>query len=244
MMKQIFLILTIILLSGTTIAQVGVNTANPDTSAVLDISSNDKGVLFPRMDLGDLTVADPVVNPVESLLVWNTDAANGGSAKGFYYWDGEWKAFGTSSSDQLSGVFGELTLDSDLNTSLRRYNNTFITSSSTGTSSGVTLNSAQSTMTVQVDGRYRLTYTITYDKVYNAGSNYIEFYLHRYNTPIDASKTTGNLSTSQNTVTHTVELDLNANQTYGMGISRSDTGPGDIDITIYSDLTQFSLQRL
>lgn len=241
----LFIAISFFSLTGV-FSQVGINTQHPDESAVLDISSTDKGVLFPRMDLGDLSVADPVVNPETSLIVWNTDAANGGAAKGFYYWDNEWKPFGTASnsSDELSGVFGKLTLDSNINLNLRRYNNTTINSSSSGTSSGVRLNDNRYKMRVEIDGRYRVVYSVTYKKDNNVGADDIEFYFHENSNAINDSKIIGTLSTTKTTVTNTVELDLRANQNYGIGFSKSDEAPNSVPLTIYSDLTEFSIQRL
>lgn len=245
-MKYILFFLITILNISVAFSQVGINTPNPNESAVLDIKSSNKGVLFPRMDLGDLTVADPVVNPEESLIVWNTDAANGGVAKGFYYWDEVWKPFGTAtnSNNELSGVFGKLALDSNLSTTLKRFNNTAINSSSSGDSSGTTLNNGQSTIRVQVDGRYRIVYTITYKKDNNSGADEIEFYFSENNNAIDESKKNGTLTNTKTTLTNTVELDLRANQTYGIGFSKSNEAPNNVPLTIYSDVTEFSIERL
>ncbi len=69
-------------------AQVGIGTSNPDPSSILDISSSNKGVLFPRIDLGSLSTSGPIDSPVEGLVVWNTDVANGAVNTGLFYWDG------------------------------------------------------------------------------------------------------------------------------------------------------------
>ena len=49
---------------------VGINTtgAPADKSAILDVSSTDKGLLIPRM-----STANRPANPVESLIIYNTD---------------------------------------------------------------------------------------------------------------------------------------------------------------------------
>lgn len=61
---------------------VGINEtgANPDNSAILDVSSNDKGVLIPR-----LTQAQRIgiTGPANGLLVYQTD-----NTEGFWYFDG------------------------------------------------------------------------------------------------------------------------------------------------------------
>lgn len=80
----VFLIFTIFFVNG----QVGINTTNPNSSAILDITATDKGVLFPRVDLGNLSTAAPVTAPARGLTVWNTDAAASGANEGLYYWNG------------------------------------------------------------------------------------------------------------------------------------------------------------
>ena len=78
---------------------IGINTtgAVADPSALLDISgvglpANDqKGVLFPRVELVQTSLPDPVVSPATSLMVFNTVTVNDVSP-GYYYWDGTvWK---------------------------------------------------------------------------------------------------------------------------------------------------------
>jgi microcystin-dependent protein len=61
-------------------AQVGIGTTSPDASAQLDINSNSKGLLTPR-----LTAAQRVAisNPAAGLLVFQTDGSSG-----FYYYSG------------------------------------------------------------------------------------------------------------------------------------------------------------
>ena len=86
--KSLFGFILLLLAIGVTNAQMGIGTDEPDASALLDIKASDKGLLIPRMDLGDFS-SNPVVNPVESLLVYNTDANGNNKANaGFYYWDG------------------------------------------------------------------------------------------------------------------------------------------------------------
>ena len=82
-----------LLVVGMANAQIGIGTDTPHASALLDIGNENEnenmGLLIPRMDLGDLSSAGPVNNPVESLLVYNTDSANTANNKanaGYYYW--------------------------------------------------------------------------------------------------------------------------------------------------------------
>lgn len=75
-MKKIFLLFALCsgLVAG---AQVGIGTATPDNSAQLEITSNAKGVLFPRLTAVQRT---GIASPATGLLVYQTDAP-----AGFYY---------------------------------------------------------------------------------------------------------------------------------------------------------------
>lgn len=78
-MKQIFFS-ALFFFSITVNAQVGIGTASPNSSAQLDISSTDKGLLIPRMTAAEITA---ISLPATGLLVFQTD-----NTPGFYYYDG------------------------------------------------------------------------------------------------------------------------------------------------------------
>ncbi len=63
-------------------SQVAVNTSGnaADASAMLDVSSTDKGILIPRMTLAKRDLID---SPVPGLLIYQTD-----NTPGFYFYDG------------------------------------------------------------------------------------------------------------------------------------------------------------
>ena len=92
-MKSNLLILIFSLSSLFCLSQVGIGTTTPDPSAILDITSTDKGVLVPRVSLNDVTdisvATGTIPNPTDGLLVWNTNASTiGGTGIGFYYFLG------------------------------------------------------------------------------------------------------------------------------------------------------------
>lgn len=58
-----------------------------DVSAVLDLTSSNKGLLIPRISLTSLTDATTISNPATSLLVYNTNAALTGGT-GYYFNNG------------------------------------------------------------------------------------------------------------------------------------------------------------
>ncbi len=68
---------------------VAINTTGSaaSSSAMLDVSSADQGILIPRLSLTQSTSPAPVSNPVASLMVYNIATAND-VTPGFYYWDG------------------------------------------------------------------------------------------------------------------------------------------------------------
>ena len=68
-------------------AQVGIDTDDPDPSAVLHVESADKGVLLPRVGLSGPSDVSTIVSPATGLVVFNTDAVVGLDA-GFCYFDG------------------------------------------------------------------------------------------------------------------------------------------------------------
>ncbi len=80
----------ILIISLNSMAQsVGIGTNTPDSSAILDLNSTDKGVLVPRMTAAQRKA---IVQPAKGLLVYQTD-----SAYGFYVNDGipaipKWRA--------------------------------------------------------------------------------------------------------------------------------------------------------
>jgi len=79
-------------------AQISINEAgiSPDASAVLDISSTEKGLLIPRMNSSSRLA---ISNPAEGLLVYDN------SKKIFYYYtNSTWQALGYSVFDISEGV--------------------------------------------------------------------------------------------------------------------------------------------
>lgn len=85
-MKKKLLPITLFLLSINSFAQVGIGTDNPNTSTQLDVYSDNKGLLIPRVALVSTTDATTIENGnVNSLLVFNTATSND-ITPGYYYW--------------------------------------------------------------------------------------------------------------------------------------------------------------
>ncbi|WP_435356786.1 hypothetical protein [Emticicia sp. SJ17W-69] len=71
---------------------VGIGTTKPDISAILDLTSNSKGLLIPRMTLAQ---RGNIKSPANGLMVYQTDFFSG-----FYFFDGtSWKGLYARSAD-------------------------------------------------------------------------------------------------------------------------------------------------
>lgn len=68
---------------------VGIGTITPNASALLDITSTNKGILIPRIALTATNVAAPVTSPSDALLIYNTATAGvapNNVVPGYYFW--------------------------------------------------------------------------------------------------------------------------------------------------------------
>jgi hypothetical protein len=83
---NLFIILLLVLISGSVNAQLGIGTTNPDDSSVVDMVSTDKGLLSPRMTK---TERNAIQNPATGLLIYNTTNSR------FNYYNAGWKDFST-----------------------------------------------------------------------------------------------------------------------------------------------------
>lgn len=111
-MKKVFPLF--LLFAFPLMAQVGIGTGNPSPTALLDITSTNKGILIPRVSLSNvnLTSLDGTNNAIESLLIYNTNATVvGGSGVGFYFYNGSrWE---TLSNKANSSTFKTLLTEPD-----------------------------------------------------------------------------------------------------------------------------------
>lgn len=81
-------VIVLLLLIGSVhgYSQVGMNGNNPNKSAALDLDSNNKGFLMPRISLLSSTDNVTINFPAKSLLIYNT-ANRADVVEGFYFWD-------------------------------------------------------------------------------------------------------------------------------------------------------------
>ncbi len=95
-MKRLTLISLLILLTGSFVfSQIGVNTDSslPDGSAMLDVKSNNKGLLPPRMARAEINA---IVNPANGLIVYCTDCGPSGTGALSMFVAGSWIRLATA----------------------------------------------------------------------------------------------------------------------------------------------------
>ncbi len=86
-------------------AQVGIGTTSPNTSALLDVSAIDKGILIPRVALLQTTNFAPLLAHVAGMQVYNTATA-GDVIPGQYYNDGaKWVRVGDALASKKNYTF-------------------------------------------------------------------------------------------------------------------------------------------
>ena len=100
-MKQFIITVAVILLYSVSIGQVSIGSKIPDPSAILEVKSNNKGMLIPRMSASERTA---ILRPATGLLVFQTDGNSG-----FNYYSGtEWR-FLPPAASTLGGIATDAT---------------------------------------------------------------------------------------------------------------------------------------
>lgn len=175
-MKTKVTLLTFVLITTFAFAQVGVGTTTPATSSILDVTASDKGILIPRVDLGDLNTASPILNPEKSLMVWNTDIANEGANEGFYYWNG---ALWVKIMEDKPRLLADIYNSDDV---LINANNP-IDFDTVKISQGI--NSTNTNFVVPLSGYYRVNFNLTFEKHGGGptGNGVYSFYLSSTQNP-------------------------------------------------------------
>lgn len=103
----VIVLFTIVLMPNCVNAQgVGINKdgSESDPSAILDVKSEDKGLLIPRVALKGLNDLRTIPKPAKSLLIYNTSTTNK-LTEGFYYFNGVvWSPLVSTTSNARSAT--------------------------------------------------------------------------------------------------------------------------------------------
>jgi trimeric autotransporter adhesin len=100
MKKNTFFLMILIIFFIKINAQqnVGIGTASPNASSLLEIKSSNRGLLIPRINLVSETDEVTIANPATSLLLYNTNALLP-DGEGYYFWNAtRWSKFATRSN--------------------------------------------------------------------------------------------------------------------------------------------------
>ena len=114
--------------TGNVLAQQGIGTNTPHRSAALQIDSQNKGLLIPRVNITDENSSNPISGNVpEGLMVYNKGEVTGSIAKGFYYWaSGKWNSFLTSQNSENTDTKTQLVDGDHTEVSLLPTNSIFL----------------------------------------------------------------------------------------------------------------------
>lgn len=101
----------------TASAQIGINTTNIDNGVMLEIDSNNSGVLIPRITLNSITDNTTIPGTLTNgTLIYNT-TANATLQEGFYYWQNRsWVLISSGTNDNIYTTNGTLNTDRTINT--------------------------------------------------------------------------------------------------------------------------------
>ena len=109
--KDLLFIVLFLFSVVTGFSQVAINTTGlaAEECAILDLSSGNKGLLIPRMDITEVdNVSSPVDNPVDGLLIYNQlDSPE--IPVGFYYWsDSKWNLIMGETNEIIQNIFTDM----------------------------------------------------------------------------------------------------------------------------------------
>lgn len=201
----------LLLLATCTFAQTGIGTTTPNASAKLDVYSDNKGFLPPRVTLTSATDNTTVPSPAEGLLVYNKGSV--GLQAGYYYWNGaNWATIATATSAG-NGV----TATNMVNLYSKAY------SSAVGDIADVNGYS----FTVPVSGRYLFDFSCS---AFTSNTTFTMYFKVRQGTT-DIST---DLQTSSNNSAHVeyngkVEANLQAGVTYNVYVTGGSRNSNDYD---------------
>jgi hypothetical protein len=128
-LRYLFILFSFI--SFSVIAQTGIGTSTPDASAKLEVAASNKGFLPPRVALIGTNSANPISNPANGLMVFNTAAAGASPnnvVPGYYYWDGtgqQWVSISTTVGNVQNQAIYRSTSNTAANSVVSSWNSRF-----------------------------------------------------------------------------------------------------------------------
>lgn len=195
-------------------AQVGIGTTNPDGSSILDIESTDKGILIPRLTTAQINA---IVNPANGLMVYNTDIGE------FQFNNG---TIATPDWSKISHTPSVKYSNTDITTNINNngaYANIPIFGTLGWNDDTTLYTQAGNTLTINTDGRYRITVNISYRVPAIAGNTdqrvSVEAQIAINGTPTGAIGNTGYVRQANNQQEASLHITEVFNITAGQSIS-------------------------
>lgn len=159
--------------------QVGINTLSPHSSAIFDINSTNKGVLFPRFSISNILDANPTTNPADGLLAYKSNSSGSSiiNQKGLVHWNesannnnGSWDRhlyFKETPKTAIIGFSGnDLSLLTDMNAGYGEYlqgNSTSLIIKNSGNMPGLSVRNIEDYMVIELmSGTYLIEATFTF----------------------------------------------------------------------------------
>lgn len=92
---------------GILIDQINANPPARNSAAVMELRSNNQGVLIPKFSIPNYQNASPVTSPPVGMLVYNNCSGASPCLPGFVFWNGtEWQRFLSSTAQNATGLTG------------------------------------------------------------------------------------------------------------------------------------------
>jgi hypothetical protein len=143
-------------LSTGLFAQTGIGTTTPDASAKLDVYSDNKGFLPPRVTLTSGTDNTTIASPATGLLVYNT-GNNAGLVAGYYYWNGtSWATIATASGYSVGSSYMRGSRSTAQTTNLTTSSRVAFTQVDNSSGQEIALNTGTGQITLAAGRTYRL----------------------------------------------------------------------------------------
>jgi len=218
MLKYTLTLFVILFIAEYSQAQTGIGTTSPNASAKLDVFSDNKGFLPPRVSIDSSKDITSIVNPAEGLLVYNTGTV--GLQAGYYYWNGaSWATIATASSA------GNGVTSSDM---VKLYSKAY----SAATADSNIANATGYKFTVPVSGRYLFDFSSS--GYVNQTSMTITFKVRQGTTDLATDAQTGNNNNVHVEYNGKLEVNLQAGVTYNVYVTTTGSrDAGDWDRVYY-----------
>ena len=147
---QFLFLYTLICFNGFSQGAVGIGTNVPDESAILDVFSNNRGILIPRVDGNDL-----IPNPIEGLMIYNIQNSS------YEYYDG---------SNWIQVISTPAKVDLNMGTSRINMSDNRITNVADGTDDGDVMNKGQTEAIIETISQSTAETVLADDGILNDGN--------------------------------------------------------------------------